>query len=83
MGCPYCYEGDDGSVGHCIQDECVACCACGRVLLANRADELEVREELWKPEGSVVVDGCQGTVCGWWPCQCEGGDDGKATQGEG
>lgn len=22
-------------------------------------------------EGAGLIDGCNGEVCGWWPCQCE------------
>lgn len=68
--CGYCYELPDGRVGRCICDECVQCCECGRVLIANREDEPEERPEIWAPEGSGLIDGCGGKVCGWWPCEC-------------
>lgn len=70
--CPYCFEHANGSVGRCIRDECAACCDCGRQLRVEREDGLSGGTELveaFGPEGATDV-GCNGDVCGWWPCEC-------------
>lgn len=59
MACVECI----GPVSPCVADGCPVCCACGRQLVF---DEVECVPGLWAPD-----IGCNGKVCGWWPCECE------------